>query len=327
MAGLVAPLLFAACGTPPESTVPADATYADAHMVLTLFADQTFRLRQREPGSGSAQDHYDLGRWSREPDGTLQLRGGREAALRFRPEAGGALRELDAQGRAIRELQRQAELDRLSGPLRLRGMYFYMADAASFDECLSGRRWPVLIEDAHLDLERAYLAQGEGGRWVLATLQGRFVMREPEPGLPPREMLWVQAFDRFWPRETCAAAAAATAPLLDTRWRLVAIDGQPVTVAEGQREPHLQLSGDGNRVSGFGGCSPLGGRFEQGSDGFLFKGLTYRRMACTGAAEAQEARFIDALNATASRRIVSETLQLHDAQGRVRLRFEALYLR
>jgi hypothetical protein len=58
MAGRVALLLFAACGAPPESTVPADATHAEAHMVLTPFADQTFRLRQRVPGSGSAQDHY-----------------------------------------------------------------------------------------------------------------------------------------------------------------------------------------------------------------------------------------------------------------------------
>jgi hypothetical protein len=33
------------------------------------------------------------------------------------------------------------------------------------------------------------------------------------------------------------------------------------------------------------------------------------------------------LQATASRRIVGDALQLRDAQGRVRLRFEALYLR
>ena len=48
------------------------------------------------------------------------------------------------------------------------------------------------IEGRHLALERAYLAyraQG-GGEWVLATLQGRFVMREPKPGLPPRERCW-----------------------------------------------------------------------------------------------------------------------------------------
>ncbi|MCU0939432.1 MAG: hypothetical protein MUC86_09875 [Burkholderiaceae bacterium] len=33
------------------------------------------------------------------------------------------------------------------------------------------------------------------------------------------------------------------------------------------------------------------------------------------------------MQATASRRIVGDALQLRDAQGRVRLRFEALYLR
>jgi copper homeostasis protein (lipoprotein) len=185
----------------------------------------------------------------------------------------------------------------------------------------------VLIEGAHLDLERAYLAQGEGGRWVLATLQARFVMREPEPGLAPREAIVVERFDRLWPGETCAADAPATAALLNTRWRLVAIDGQPVTPAAGQRELFLQLSGDGNRVRGFGGCNTLSGRFEQGSDGLLFKGLVLTRRACAGAAGTQEASYLAALMATASRRIVGDALQLRDAQGRVRLRFEALYLR
>lgn len=83
-------------------------------VVLTLFADHHFRMRQRD---------------------------------------------LDAAGAGLAE-----------GPMRLRGLYCYMADAASFQECLSGRHWPVLIEGEHIALERAYLAQGEGGRWVLATL-------------------------------------------------------------------------------------------------------------------------------------------------------------
>ena len=97
--------------------------------------------------------------------------------------------------------------------------------------------------------------KGEGGRWVLATLQGRFVMHEPEPGLPPREAIVVERFDPLWPGETCAADAPATAALLNTRWRLVEIDGQPVKLTAGQREPFLQLSGEGNRVRGFGGCN------------------------------------------------------------------------
>jgi copper homeostasis protein (lipoprotein) len=300
-----------------------DATWAGPQTVLTLFADHSYRLRVR---SGEAPA-YDLGRWGREADGTLLLRGGREAPLRLSAAADGALHLIGPHGRTVEALQRQAVLDRIDGPMRMRGLYFYLADAASFSECLTGRRWPVMIEGAHLELERAYLAQGEGGRWVLATLQGRFVMREPGPGLPPREAIVVEAFDRLWPGETCAADAPATAALLNTRWRLVQIDGRPVTLAAGQREPFLQLSGEGNRVRGFGGCNPLSGRFEQGSDGFLFKALALTRRACAGPAGAQEAGYLAALRATASRQIVGDALWLGDAQGRVRLRFEALYLR
>lgn len=300
-----------------------DATWAGPQTVLTLFGDHSYRLRTVGVDSPS----YDIGRWGREADGTLRLRGGREAPLRLRAAADGALRLIGPQGQTIEDLQRQATLDRIGGPMRLRGLYLYLADAASFQECLSGRRWPVLIEGAHLDLERAYLAQGEGGRWVLATLEGRFLMREPEPGLPPREAIVVEAFERLWPGETCAADAPATAALLNTRWRLVEIDGQPLTLAAGQREPFLQLSSEGNRVRGFGGCNGLSGRFEQGSDGFLFKALAMTRRACGGAAGAQEARFLAALQATASRQIVGDALWLRDAQGHVRLRFEALYLR
>lgn len=352
---LIAALLLAGSGVPradaqPAASAPDPATLADAsyagtlpcadcagrQIVLTLFADQSFRMRTRYLGvrTGMEQEVHDLGRWGRIDAGTIELRGGREAPLRFSPTAGGALRLLDTQGRPIvsaldYELQRQAEVDRVSGPMRLRGMYFYTADAAVLNECLTGQRWPVLMEGAHPALERAVLAvRASGGSdWVLATLNARFVMREPEPGLPAREMLRVESFDRLWPGETCAADAPATAPLLNTRWRVVEIDDQAVIVAAGQRKPELQLSGEGNRVRGFGGCNRLSGRFEQGSDGFLFKGLTSTRMACAGELGAQEARFIDALNATASRRIVGDALQLRDAQGRVRLRFEALYLR
>jgi copper homeostasis protein (lipoprotein) len=329
----------------PSSTAPADASYAGTlpcadcagqQIVLTLFADQSFRMRTRYLGDrlGMELEVHELGRWARTDAGTIELRGGREAPMRFSPTAGGALRLLDTQGRPIvstldYELQRQAEVDRVNGPMRLRGMYAYMADAAVLTECLSGKRWPVSTQGAHLALERAVLAHRAkgGGDWVLATLNARFVMREPEPGLPAREMLWVESFDRLWPGETCAADAPATAPLLNTRWRVVEIDGQPVVVDAGRREPYLQLSGDGNRVRGFGGCSRLSGRFEQGSDGFLFKGLAGTHGACMDSTGAQEARFIDALNATASRRIVGDALHLRDAQGRVRLRFEALYLR
>jgi copper homeostasis protein (lipoprotein) len=311
---LLAPL----CGWAEE-----DTTWTGSRTVLTLFADHSYRLRTR---SGDAPA-YDIGRWARGANGTLLLRGGRGAPLRLNAAADGVLRVIDPQGQPIEDLQRQTTLDRIDGSMRLRGLYFYLADAASFQECLSGRRWPVLIAGAHRELERAYLSQGEGGRWVLATLEGRFVMQEPEPGLAPREAIVVEHFDLLWPGETCAADAPSTATLLNTRWRLVQIDGQPVRVAPEQREPWLQLLAEGNRARGHTGCNGISGRFEQGSDGFLFKQLDRTPKACSYGATLQEAGYLAALQATASRQIVGDALQLRDAQGRVRLLFEALYLR
>lgn len=329
---------------PPQAAASADATFAGTlpcadcagqQIVLTLFADQTFRMRTRYLGvhAGNTQEVRDLGRWGNIDPGTLELRGGRDAPLRFSPQPDGALRLLDTRGLPIvstlnYELARQAAIDRLSGPTRLRGMYLYVADAPTLTECLTGKRWPVLIEGEHLALERAYMAQrSHPGQSVMAVLTASFVWREPEPNLRPREMLRVEAFERLWPGETCAAEAPATAALLNTRWRVVEIEGQRVRFAEGGREPYLQLSKEGDRVRGFGGCNAINGGFEQGSDGFRFIRLASTRKACPSNVLAQEASLLAALEATASRRIVGDTLQLRDDRGTVRVRFEALYLR
>jgi len=172
--------LLAAVATPPATAQPASATPQDAAQDAATYA------------------------------GTIELRGGGDAPVRFSMQSSGALRLLDTQGLPIEsslnhELARQADIDRLSGPIRLRGMYRYLADAASLTECITGKRWPVLIEGAHLALERAYLAQRiQPGSLLLVALTASFVWREPEPGLRPREMLRVEEFEGLWPGETCA---------------------------------------------------------------------------------------------------------------------------
>ena len=183
--------------------------------MLTLFPDHTFRLRQTYVGvaGGKDEDHYDLGRWAlAQDDGDrLRLKGGTEAPRLFRFVDKDRLRMLDNEGRDIRsklnyDIVRQADFDPVAGPMLLRGLYAYMADAATFNECLTGTRYPVSIEAAHIDIERAYTARTEGnpGMPLLAALTARFVERETEPGASAREYLLVEQFDRFWPGETCA---------------------------------------------------------------------------------------------------------------------------
>ncbi len=339
--GLLALSLHAAAATPAR----ADVSYAGVlpcadcagkDVALTLFADGSFRMRSRDLGVPPHRPDalYEIGRWVRDDAGRLVLRRGRDAPMQFAPARGGALRLLDTQGRPIVSalnpvLQRTDGVQLLGGPMRLRGMYKPQPDAGLLTECRTGRRWPVLIEDPRLPPEPAHLAQRAqgGGEWVLVSLSGEFVLREPEPGLPPREFVRVEAFERLWPRETCAEDAPGTATLLNTLWRLVEIDGQSVRLTPGQAEPRLQLSIEGDRVRGQTGCHTLSGRFEQGGDRLVFKGLGLTGKDCAGPSGEQEARFIEALRNTAQRRIVGDALHLLDATGALRLRFEALYLR
>ena len=125
---------------------------------------------------------------------------------------------LDKEGREIESnlgyLVRQAVVDRVAGPMRLRGMYSYMADAARLTECQTGRAYPVLLEGDHLAVEKGYgEARVEPGAGVLVTIDARFVERATEPGLPLREHLVVEKLDRFSPGGSCAKAiAVAEAP-------------------------------------------------------------------------------------------------------------------
>jgi len=336
-------------GGPPASRAPLQlpATFAGnlpcadcpgQRLVLTLFPDQSYRLRRTYLGvnKGADEDFHELGRWHQsEDDGDrVVLHGGSKGGNRYRLVSPERLRLLDSEGHDIDsalnyDLERQAEIDLLPGPMQLRGLYAYMADAAIFNECRTGKRYPVSLEAAHIDMEQAYLglAKDNPGAPLLATLEGRFEQRLTEPGVGPREHLIVERFDRFWPGETCAREALAQASLTNTYWRPVEIDGEPVMLESGQREPHFVLAPEGSRVRGSTGCNRIMGGFEQDADDLRFTGLAATRMACPPAIAQLETRFLDALNAIASQRIIGESLELHDASGQLRMRLESRYLR
>jgi len=122
----------------------------------------------------------------------------------------------------------------------------------------------------------------------------------------------------------CAAPPGAPASdLLETYWRVVAIEGQGVARRPGTREPHIVLKREGGRVSGFAGCNNLTGTFQQDGNALRFGDrLAMTRMACVGEGGALEAAFTKALLSTASWQIVGDVLELRDAQGAARMILE-----
>ncbi|MDJ0926996.1 MAG: copper resistance protein NlpE N-terminal domain-containing protein [Gammaproteobacteria bacterium] len=181
---------------------------------LTLFPDKTFRMRTVFVGvrqDGGDDIYHDLGRWSRDGSNVLMLSGGKEAAQLFRFVDADRIRGLDNEGNEIQtalntELVRQPEIDRVNGPMWLDGMYRYLADAATVEECLTGVQYPVLIEGEHLAVEQAYLeARTKPGEAIFLSFDGEFVMRAPEPGMPEREHVRVTGLRQFWPGQNCAS--------------------------------------------------------------------------------------------------------------------------
>jgi heat shock protein HslJ len=124
-----------------------------------------------------------------------------------------------------------------------------------------------------------------------------------------------------------SANALSTASLVNTRWRLVAIDGATAWVAPARAEASLTLVLGGDRVRGSTGCNDLTARYQQEADGLRFTHVITGTRVCESPLAEQERRFIQTLSATRRWKIEGETLELLDDEGRGLARFESLYLR
>jgi uncharacterized lipoprotein YbaY/heat shock protein HslJ len=210
---------------------------------------------------------------------------------------------------------------------RMRGLYRYMADAASFFDCASGDQFPVVPEGAHATLQAAYVAARPApGAPLLATVDARVVMRAVEDGGTPRPVLQVDRFVGIAAQSSCEARSGSAASLEDTYWKLVTLRGKPLEVADREREPHLILQPAQTRVAGSGGCNRLAGGYTLAGDRITFGRAVGTMMACQQGMQ-QERAFLDALSTVARWRIEGQRLELVDARGEVLLRFEAVYLR
>lgn len=305
----------------------ADCPGIEHHLDLREDGTYALRLRYRGQDNGAIDD---IGRWIWSPvRQQLTLDGAREAALRFEAMEADTLRLLDSAGRAIESdldytLTRSETFDPIEPELRMRGMYRYMADAAMFTECLTGRRLPVVMEADNAELERAYLeAVDEPGRDLLAVITGRIVERVPMDGDAPAPAVVPVEFHAVWPGETCGTPLA-DADLVGTYWKLTRLGADAVIPIADSREPHLILDADG-RVAGSDGCNRLTGSYETDGAGLDFSQLASTMMACPQGME-QADRFRAAVGQGARYRIDGSHLELIGDDGRMLARFEAVYL-
>jgi len=223
----------AAPPTPPVPATPVNApgvpyttTYAgdiacaacpSQRLTVTLFPDGSWRLRRTYKGAEKGQDRsvFEIGRReSSDTDRSRLILQGLGEPLQLRFVAGNRLQLLDRDAHPMESkandlLALQPTVDTIGGPMPLRGLYTYKADAASFQECLSGRTLPILPVAAGTALQSAYLAaRHKPGAPVFASLTGSFVDRSPEPGAPVREHLIVTQYERLAPDEACTPPTA-----------------------------------------------------------------------------------------------------------------------
>ena len=295
---------------------------------LELFGDESFFLRRIYLGRGRNAVVDEIGTWTLSRDrSTLTLSGGGETPLRIaigRPNTlhvlGGASGSAGSSRSNTLRLSTRAQP--LEPRLRMRGMYRYMADAGRFTECATRQSWPVAQERESAALESAYSrARRSRGQEMLVEIVGRVALRPKVEGEGRERTLVVERVVGVRPAERCESSTS-NEPLENTRWKLTRLGDRTVTVAAGQREPHLILSGETGRVTGSGGCNQLSGRYDAEDGSLTFSALATTRMACAAAMDV-ERRFLSALRATSRAEITQQRLELFDASGRLLARLEA----
>ncbi len=205
-------------------------------------------------------------------------------------------------------------------------MLLYFADAARFTECRSGRSWPVAMEKAFPDLQRAYIEARPAPQVpVLAEIEATVAQRPRMEGAGTEAAVIVERLVRLVPGETCNRPAASPT-LRNTAWRIVTLGGEAIGADQGRREPSLLLSAAAPRFSATIGCNQMIGGFESSGDTLRFRSGPSTMMACPPPLDAQERALAAALSETATFRLEGTTLTLLGGGGHELATLEAAYL-
>ena len=317
--GLALPATF-------TGTLPCADCAGIAHH-LDLFADQTWQMRREWLGRAEPLVRDEIGIWHADPArGAIVLAGSGEAPIFWEVKAPDRVRLMDLEGRPIvSDLPYDlsaGQLDETDLSLFLGGMVTYMADAAIFEHCVTGRTYPVALEDAWIDVERAYLSAVDGGTPLYATFDGTISKRPAMEG-PDRRTLTVGRFVGVFPDRTCDHARAE-ATFENTYWRFVTLGDAPLGDVAGRREPFVLFHPDGG-LNATIGCNMMRGSYERDGENLKLGPAASTMMACPPPLDAAERGLRHALETAAGYTLAADTLALLDADGATLATLEAAY--
>lgn len=189
-------------------------------------------------------------------------------------------------------------------------------------------RFGVPYDPAQVNARHTYAARArivQGGKLLFTTDTRHAVSADALLHGEPRidlSLVKVQAAPG-----TAAATPAPGTPLVNTYWKLVRLGEQPIKrpAAPNQREAHLVLHTEGQRVAGSDGCNRIMGSFQLDGVRLSFGQLAGTKMACLDGMEQADA-FTRALAQVAAWRVDGAVLTLGDASGQLLARFEAVAL-
>ena len=172
---------------------------------LFLEKDGTWVMNERYQGVSREPSSFgSYGTWARTAD-KLVLTDSQGEKSYYRAK-GEKLEMLDRNGSPIQSpLNYTLEPVKASlptTPMAMRGMYFYMADAATFTDCATGKRVAVAN---NAQLERDYAAaRGTDTRPVLLVVEGHFTLEaNPDTGEMMKTLMTDQA-GKFIPGKDCS---------------------------------------------------------------------------------------------------------------------------
>ena len=176
---------------------------------LFLEKDGTWVMNERYQGVREEPSSFaSYGTWARTAD-KLVLTDSQGEKSYYRAK-GEALEMLDREGNPI-ESQFNYTLAPVKSslpvtPMAMRGMYFYMADAATFTDCATGKRVSVA---SNAELERGYLAaRGASEKPVLLSVEGHFTLEANPDTDEPVKTLMADKEIKFIPGKSCTDCVA-----------------------------------------------------------------------------------------------------------------------